>query len=181
MQFVPWRYISEWKCISCGKCCIKYSVVLNLSEWLKIVHLYGAEKTVSGLDKIFITRRTDGSCAFLYRVMDMNLCGLQHIKPKACKLWPFKVLEEPKYGHAGEAFYNYGKNGLYVYADSNCLGLAYGEPKQSYAHSVIREFVEIAIEHRISQIATTRKVAFAQPYTLLRPGNITLRSDHFYV
>jgi len=154
-------------------------VVLNLPEWLKIVQLYGAGKTVSGLDKIFITRRSDGSCAFLYRVLDMHLCGLQHMKPKACKLWPFKVLDKPKYGHAGDAFYNYGGNGFYVYADSNCLGLTYGIPKQSYVCSVVREFVEIALERRVAQIATTRKVTFAQPYTLLRSGDIDLRADYF--
>jgi len=64
MLFVPWQYIADWKCNACGQCCRAYSVVVNFHEWLKIVKNYGVETTASGLNKIFIKRRSDGSCVF---------------------------------------------------------------------------------------------------------------------
>jgi len=88
MLFVPWRYIADWKCIACGKRCKAYSVVLSFPEWLKIVKNYGVDKTVSGLNKLFIKRRNDGSCVFLCKLSNTHFCGLQFMKPKACKLWP---------------------------------------------------------------------------------------------
>ncbi|RLI41707.1 hypothetical protein DRO59_06205, partial [Candidatus Bathyarchaeota archaeon] len=103
MLFVPWQRIADWKCTACGLCCRAYSVVLNFQEWLNIVKNYGVDKTVSGLDKLFIKRRSDGSCIFLYKFSNMYLCGIQHMKPKACKLWPFRVLSKPKFGYADEA------------------------------------------------------------------------------
>jgi len=71
MLFVPWQRIADWKCTACGLCCRAYSVVLNFQEWLNIVKNYGVDKTVSGLDKLFIKRRSDGSCIFLYKFSNM--------------------------------------------------------------------------------------------------------------
>jgi len=168
MLFVPWRYIADWKCIACGKCCKSYSVVLSFPEWLKIVKGYGVDKTVSGLNKLFIKRRTDGSCVFLYRFSNWYLCGLQHRKPKACKLWPFKVLSKPKYGYVNEAVYYYGGDRFFVYADSSCSGLIYGEPTEKFAKSTLQEFVEIVLERRKDQSKTTANIGFPQAYTGFR-------------
>jgi Fe-S-cluster containining protein len=96
MQFVPWQYIADWKCGACGLCCRAYSVVLNFQEWLRIIKNYGVETTTSGLNKLFIKKKSDGSCAFLYNPSNTYVCGLQHMKPKACKLWPFKILGKPE-------------------------------------------------------------------------------------
>jgi Fe-S-cluster containining protein len=164
MLFVPWRYIADWRCVACGKCCKSYSVVLSFPEWLKIVKSYGVDKTVSGLNKLFIKRRTDGSCVFLYRFSNWYLCGLQPRKPKACKLWPFKVLGRPKYGYANDAVYYNGKDRFYVYADSTCSGLLYGKPTEKFAKHTLQEFVEIALGRRMDQIKTTSKIRFLQPY-----------------
>ncbi len=165
MIFVPWRHIANWNCIACGKCCRLYSVVLSFPEWLKIVKNYGAGKTASGIDKLFIKRRNDGSCAFLYRFSNVYLCGLQYMKPKACKLWPFKVLSKPKYGHANEAVYYYGGGRFFLYADSSCSGLMYGTPTEEFASHTLKEFVEIAFGLRNSQIKTTANIGFLQRYT----------------
>jgi len=164
MLFVPWRYVADWRCIACGKCCISYSVVLSLPEWLGIIKNYGVDKTVSGLNKLFISRRTDGSCVFLYRFSNWYLCGLQQGKPKACKLWPFKVLSRPKYGYANDAVYYDGRDSFYVYADSTCSGLLYGRPTETFARHTLKEFVEIALGRHKNQFKTTGEVGFMQPY-----------------
>lgn len=168
MLVVPWKYIAGWKCTACGECCKAYSVVISFQEWLKIVRNYGVEKTVSDLNKLFIKRSNDGSCAFLCNLFDMHLCGLQHMKPKACKLWPFKVLSKPEFGYINEASYNYGENELFVYADSTCRGLRYGNPTWDFTSHTLREFVEIASGLRTEQYKSTGDLGFFQPYTQLK-------------
>jgi Fe-S-cluster containining protein len=162
MLFVPWQYIADWRCNSCGKCCKAYSVVVSFYEWLKIVKNYGVETTASGLDKLFIKRRSDGLCVFLYNLSGTYLCGLQQMKPKACKIWPFKIVSEPEFGYANEAAYGYGKDGLFVYADSACSGLKYGEPTREFMGNTLKEFIEIALGFRIEQYKTTAKINFLQ-------------------
>lgn len=168
MLFVPWRYIADWKCIACGKCCKFYSVILSFPEWHRIVRTCGVDKTVSGLNKLFIRRRTDGSCVFLCSFSNWYLCGLQHKKPRACKLWPFKVLSKPTYGYAEEAVYHNGKDEFYVYADTACSGLLYGTSTQTFAKYTLKEFVEIALGRREDQMRTTGKIRFLQPYAHFR-------------
>ena len=164
MLFVPWRYIADWRCIACGRCCRSYSVVLNFPEWLKIVKNYGVDKTVSGINKLFIRKRTDGSCVFLYRFSNRYLCVLQNKKPKACKLWPFNILSRPRYGYVNDAVYHNGEDKFYVYADSTCSGLLYGKPTKKFAKYTLLELVEIALGHRKDQFKTTGKIGFLQPY-----------------
>jgi len=168
MLFVPWRYFAEWKCIACGKCCKSYSVVLSFYEWLKIVKNYGVDKTVSGVDKLFIERRGDGSCVFLYYLSNMYLCGLRHMKPKACKLWPFKVLSKPKFGYADEAVYYYGGDEFFIYADFTCTGLRYGKPKWGFTNYTLKEFAEIALGRRNDQFKTTGNIGFLHQYARFR-------------
>lgn len=155
---VPWRRVADWRCISCGDCCRLYSVVINFHEWLKIVKNFGVETTATDLDKLLIKRNGDGSCAFLGKYSNTHLCGLQHMKPKACQLWPFKVLAQPKYGFPNEAVYGVGPDNLFVYADSMCNGLRFGTPTPEFASNTLREFVEIAIGLRNSQFKTTSRI-----------------------
>jgi Fe-S-cluster containining protein len=164
MQFVPWRYVADWKCVLCGECCRLYSVVLEFPEWLWIVKNYGVEQTASDLSKLFIKRRSDGSCAFLNNGGNGCTCRLQHMKPRACQLWPFKVLSEPRYGYPNEASYFYGDTRVFVYADSMCRGLRLGLPTPLFANYVLREFVEIAAGVRINQFRTTSSIGPLQPY-----------------
>ncbi|HLN46592.1 MAG TPA: hypothetical protein VK209_12875 [Candidatus Sulfotelmatobacter sp.] len=156
MKFVPWQYISDWKCDMCGDCCRFYSVVIDFNEWLQIVKNFGAEKTAMGLDRFYIKRCNDGSCPFIYKFAGACACMLQNMKPGACKQWPFKVLFEPRYGDANHAQYNYGNLKLFVYADSNCSGLRYGNPRWDFATTTVREFVELTLGKRHAQHKTTR-------------------------
>ncbi len=160
MRFVPWQYLSDWKCNMCGDCCKLYSVVIDLPEWLQIVKNFGVEKTAAGLDRFFIKRNSDGSCPFVYDFANTNFCGLQNMKPGACKQWPFKVLFEPRFGDANHALYNYGNLKLFVYADSNCSGLRYGSPSWEFATMTIREFVELTMGKRQNQLKTTNFLRF---------------------
>lgn len=155
LQFVPWRYIADWKCVKCGDCCRLYSVVINFHEWLRIVKNYGVEHTSSGLDKLFIRRRSDGSCTFLHSGPNINLCTLQRAKPRACQLWPFKVLMKPEFGYGNDAVFPYGENRLFVYADPMCHGLRYGTPTPEFTGYTLKEFVEIALGLRTYQLKTT--------------------------
>jgi len=168
MQFIPWQYVANWKCISCGDCCRLYSVVIDFSEWLGIIKNYGVEHTVSGLNKLFIKRKSDGSCTFLNNGSRICLCELQKMKPRACQLWPFKVLSRPQYGYPGEALYFYRGNQLFVYADPMCRGLRLGRPTFEFANYTLQEFVEIAAGIRSNQLRTTAGSGFPQLPSSLR-------------
>ena len=96
------------------------------------------------------------------------MCGLQNMKPKACKLWPFKILTKPKFGNVNQAAYNYGGSTFFVYADAVCSGLRYGSPSWEFANNTLTEFVEIAMGLRNDQHKTTANIGFLQPYADLR-------------
>jgi Fe-S-cluster containining protein len=162
MQFVPWQSVADWRCKTCGYCCKLYSVVLDFTEWLKITKTFGVETTVAGLDRFYIKRVSDGSCAFLCGNANNYFCGLQKMKPEACKLWPFKVLSEPKYGQENLAAYDYGGMRLYIYADTMCSGLHCGTPTWDFQHATLREFTELALGFRQVQYKTTKVAASIQ-------------------
>lgn len=162
MQFVPWRFIADWRCVACGDCCRLFGVVIDFHEWLRIVRSYGVEHTASDLDKLFIRRKSDGSCTFLRDGSNACLCGLQHMKPKACQLWPFQILMRPMFGYQNEAAYAYGESRLFIYADPMCNGLRYGSPTLEFADSTLKEFVEIAVGLRKNQFKTTSNLVFPQ-------------------
>ena len=140
----------------CGNCCKLYSVVIDFPEWLQIVKYFGMEKTSAGLNRFYIKRGNDGSCPFVYSFGGAFICGLQNMKPGACKQWPFKVLFEPKFGDVNHALYSYGDLRLFVYADSMCSGLRYGSPRWEFAALTLREFVELTLGKRKTQFKTTR-------------------------
>lgn len=178
MQFVPWRRIADWRCNACGLCCKAYSVVISFQEWLNLVKNYGVDVTVSGIDKLYLKKKSDGSCIFLYEFSGLHLCGLQHMKPKACKIWPFKILTAPKYGNAKDAFYLFDDRKLYVYVDSNCSGIVYGQPSLAFETQTLREFVELALGMREEQTKSTANIRFTQgPYVSNHPGGRLLTLD----
>ena len=156
MKFVPWRNIADWHCKACGYCCKLYSVVLSFPEWLRLTKTFGVENTISGIDRFYIKRVGDGSCAFLCNDANNYYCGLQNMKPEACKIWPFKVLSEPKYGEPNQAAYDYRGVRFYVYGDTMCSGLRYGTPTWDFQNVTVREFTEIALGVRDMQSKTTR-------------------------
>ncbi len=159
MWFIPWNNVKSWHCNACGICCKGYDVVLKLPEWLNIVKRFGVEYTAPSMTKLLLKRRADGSCMFLYGTPNASFCSLQNAKPQACKIWPFKVLSEPKYGKPSDAVYHFGDRKLFIYVDSACSGIRYGVPNQEFAYSVIPEFIEIALGVRREQFKST-----ATPY-----------------
>ena len=101
---------------------------------------FGVETTVAGLDRFYIKRGSDGSCAFLCNHANNYFCALQNMKPEACKIWPFKVCSEPKYGEEKQAAYDYGGVRLYVYGDTMCSGIRLGTPTWDFRYTTVKEF-----------------------------------------
>jgi hypothetical protein len=86
------------------------------------------------------------------------------MKPRACQLWPFKVLSKPDFGSSNEALYSYGENRVYVYADPMCNGLRLGSPSLEFSNFTLREFVELAAGIRNQQVKTTSNLRLNIPY-----------------
>jgi Fe-S-cluster containining protein len=164
MQFVPWQNFADWHCKACGYCCRLYAVVLGFPEWVRITQRFGSETTLAGLDRFYLKRCSNGSCAFLCSNNHNYFCGLQSMKPEACKIWPFKVLAEPKYGEPNEAAFDYKGNRFYVYADTMCSGLRYGTPTWEFRYTTVKEFTELALGIQNVQHKTTRPVAAGNPW-----------------
>jgi Fe-S-cluster containining protein len=158
MQYVPWQNVADWHCKACGYCCKLYSVVLNFTEWLNLTKTYGCEATISDLNRFYIKRASDGSCAFLCNRSYNYACALQNTKPEACKIWPFKVAAEPKYGESKQAAFEYKGHKFYVYVDTMCNGVRYGEPSWDLRNVVVKEFVELSLGVREVQYKSTRSV-----------------------
>jgi Fe-S-cluster containining protein len=155
MMPVPWTYINSWRCTGCGICCKRFEVVLKFNEWLRLIQTYGASVTSADINKFYLGKRADGSCVFLTSSNSVCFCGLQNMKPVACKLWPFKILDKPRYGGESEAAFDYQGRRLYVYIDPFCPEILYGKPSAAMVYKVIPEFVEIALGLREKQFYTT--------------------------
>lgn len=136
-------------------------MVINFQEWLRIVKNFGVEHTASGLDKLYIRRRSDGACTFLGSSPYASTCTLQRAKPRACQLWPFKVLMRPLYGFAKEAEFPIGESRVFVYVDPMCNGLTLGLPTFDFANYTVKEFVEIAAGLNNHQVKTTSSMSLS--------------------
>lgn len=169
---LPWRYVASWTCIACGMCCRGFHVVVRFNEWVKIVRAYGVGVTEPGLDKLYLRKRSDDTCVFLHRLHDTWFCGLQHMKPNACKLWPFKILNRPKYGRPNEASFRYGDRDFFVYLDPSCAGIRWGNPTQEYAQRTITELVEIVLGKREKQCYSTSRMLYRPRYFKVRGRKI---------
>ena len=158
MKPILWRYINSWNCIACGLCCKQYDVVLKYPEWLKIIQTYGIGVTRPGIHRFYLGKRANGSCIFLYKFFDRWLCALQHMKPRACKLWPFKIYSQPRYGRSNQASYEYMDREFFIYVDPRCLGLRFGRnPSNQLVSKIIPEVLEIALGLREKQFYSTSR------------------------
>jgi len=169
---IPWRYVESWNCIACGKCCMGFEVILSFPEWVNIIRSYGVGVTEASINKFHLKRRSNGSCIFLCKYFDQWLCGLQQMKPTACKLWPFKILSRPEFGRPEEASYNYKNQRLYVYVDPLCIGIRWGNPDQLFIHKTMTELVEIALGLRAEQHYSTSKIPYRPIYYGIRGRKI---------
>jgi len=151
---VPWSWLSSWKCRACGDCCRNYTPILTVAEGMKFMRTFG-EVVGSCIRGFYIKKSIAGRCLFQYAFSNMWLCGIQDMKPSACKLWPFKVYRSPKYGKADESIYNYMNKDYYVYVDTECRGIAYGKPSVEFMTKTVPEFIEISLGGGVSQCYST--------------------------
>lgn len=145
MRSVPWKWVHSWDCNLCGECCRPYVVSLTAKEWARVVQAYGVEVIRPGIDGFYLKKNADGRCVFQIRLGDMWLCAIQHMKPQACKLWPFKIYLKPKHGRAEEALYNHNGHRLFIYVDTLCRGLTWGRPEERLIQKTLPEVVEIKL------------------------------------
>ncbi|MEM4529160.1 MAG: YkgJ family cysteine cluster protein [Candidatus Methanomethylicaceae archaeon] len=151
MHLIPWSYVKNWICIACGNCCKKYRVPLSSYEAIRIANIFGYEYLELSLKCYYLRKKQDGSCIFQIN----NICGIQDIKPLACKLWPMIIHEKPRYEYKEEAEYEYKGQKFYVYLDSYCRGITYGKPLPFFEKYIIPEFIEISLKSREKQVFST--------------------------
>jgi len=155
VRAIPWSYIKSWTCFECGECCKRYVVKLTFREWLNIVHRFGVGVTISSTTGFYLKRRIDGRCVFLYKASDRWLCGIQDMKPIACKLWPFRILKKPKFGHEDEASFMYRGRRFFIYVDPACRGITWGSPSADFISKTLPEFIDISLGLRKRQRYST--------------------------
>lgn len=159
MNPVPWRAVQHWQCLNCGDCCRRYTVQLTVREWITLSKTYGYSVVRQDLGGFYLGKMGDGSCPFLWRSPFGAACGIQHAKPMACMIWPFKILTSPKYGNPTAARYSYRNEEFYVYAVPNCAGITWGRPTAAFTSTVIPEFIDIRLGFRGRQAySTSRRV-----------------------
>lgn len=77
------------------------------------------------------------------------------MKPLACKIWPFRILDKPKYGRTGEAHFNYRNRDFYIYLVPRCVGINWGKPSEHLAKVVIPEFIDVKLGLQKRQLHST--------------------------
>ena len=144
MKPLPWRSVKSWTCIRCGECC-SLTVQLTMREWIHLTRRYGDIISAQNLGGFFMRKTINDNCPFLSKASKGFLCGLQIRKPLACKLWPFRVLSEPKYGGFNEAVFDYRNERFYIYVIPNCLGITWGRPTEWFTKKALPEVIDIKL------------------------------------
>ena len=81
------------------------------------------------------------------------------MKPRACKLLPFKVYSQPRYGRPNRASYEYMEREFFIYVDPRCAGLRFGRiPSNQLVSNTIPEVVEIVLGLREKQFYSTSRI-----------------------
>ena len=109
------------------------------------------------LGRPYLRKKPDGRCILQYKLGGMWLCGIQGFKPLACKLWPIKPLEKPKYGRRQEAAFHSRHGVFYVYLDPRCPGVELGEPTPKLA-AAIAEAIDLLYNPSGAQRYTTSQL-----------------------
>jgi hypothetical protein len=141
-------------------CCKGYRVVLNFNEWVNIGKKFGFGTTTTDVAHFYLGKKVDGTCVFLSQFFNKCLCGIQTMKPTACKLWPFKILTKPKFGRPKEAAYKYENQRFYIYVDPACIGVKIGKTSQTFIAQTIPEFIAIALGDQKKQYYSTSKIPY---------------------
>ena len=155
LKLIPWRSVRSWHCSGCGDCCKRYTVQITIQEWLNLPKTFGYNFVTQDLSGFYLGKTADGRCPFLWRSMGRILCGIQGMKPLACKIWPFRILDRPKYGRADEAHFNYRNRDFYVYLVPRCVGINWGKPSEHLVKIVIPEFIDVKLGLQKRQLYST--------------------------
>lgn len=156
MKFIPWRRVKSWQCLGCGDCC-RYTVQLSVKDWVNITRTYGYGMAIQSIGGFYIRKTVDGLCPFLIKSRHRHFCSIQHMKPIACEIWPFKILIEPKYGHSNEAYFTIRNQDFYIYVNPHCHGIVWGKPNTSFINQTLTEFINIRLGFQRKQHYSTSK------------------------
>ena len=159
MKPLPWRSVSSWTCLRCGECC-NLIVQLTAREWLDLTSRYGYSIVDQELGGFFLRRTIDERCPFLNLNQDGLLCGLQLSKPLTCKIWPFRILTEPRYSESNEACFDYRNRRFYIYAIPHCPGIIWGHPTEGLVKKTLPEFIDVRFGLQGRQHFSTSRFPF---------------------
>jgi Fe-S-cluster containining protein len=160
-RLLPWRSVSDWRCLACGECCKDFEIPLRIDEYARITGIYGFDVVRLGLGRAYLKKTRDHRCAFQRFSLDRWLCGLLNDKPLVCKLWPFAILKNPKHGKDENAIYHYRGRKFYVYVHPSCRGLLLGNPLPHLKTKVIPEAIKLSCCLEETQKHTTANLVKA--------------------
>ncbi len=155
MQFIAWSKLKDWLCNACGWCCSEFKVPLRLYETSLLANIFGYECMESRVGTFYLRRRADGRCIFQVKESEKLICGIQPLKPMACRMWPFIVCERPDHGYREESSFDFRGETFYVYANPCCRCLVYGRPSLRLINFVLPEFIEMKLGMRTDQVRST--------------------------
>ncbi|MGQ9760170.1 MAG: YkgJ family cysteine cluster protein, partial [Candidatus Methanomethylicaceae archaeon] len=155
MRYVPWSKMMDWFCVACGSCCKEFKVPLRAYETTLLSNLFGYRCMEPDVGTFYLRRRENGRCIFQIYNDGKFVCGIQALKPLACKMWPFLVCEKPEYEFKEEALFEFRGERFYIYVHPKCRGLKYGPPTSNLIKKTIPEFIEIKLGLRRSQSRST--------------------------
>ncbi len=155
-EYVPWRWVKYWRCVRCGKCCIKFLVPLYPHEALYYTMKYGPVVEERN-GKFYLRSKPDGSCIFLERTPLGYRCSIYLERPIVCRCYPFYITDKPLGivdSRDEDAIYVYrsplGKSiKVYVYIDKVCSGIGHGIPLEVIVPKVVSEWITVLRLYRI--------------------------------
>jgi len=165
---VPWSQVHSWTCNGCGECCKWFTIPISTYEYAKIGQVVGFRMFEFREGGVWLKKRPDSRCVFAFCRGNLWLCGLQNSKPYPCRMWPFKISNQPLYGRRDWARYEGSSWTGYVYVDSRCPGIVYGRPSLTYTTKVVEEFVHMAIGGRRHQYYSTSREALSQTWNRIQ-------------
>ncbi|MEM2050597.1 MAG: YkgJ family cysteine cluster protein [Thermoproteota archaeon] len=142
-SLVPWRLVEDWRCVSCGRCCINHRVPLLFKEYARIEPKYGPRSVEPGEKEFYLRILPDGRCFFLSKRGTFFICRIHDEKPYACRMFPFRVSKTAKYGYGEPSFFQYGDETFNVYLEKECQGIVFGEPSLEFINRVIPRFIQL--------------------------------------
>ena len=165
LRFIPWSQVQSWTCDACGECCKWFTVPISAYEYAKISQTCGFEVFEFREGHVWLRRRFDKRCIFMFLRGRHWLCGLQADKPHVCRMWPFRVTNRPVYGREGRARYEGLEWTGYVYLDPRCPRIIYGKPTLNFAAHVVEEFIQMATRRTNHQNYSTARVHFLETFS----------------